>query len=130
MILCLCTQLRPISGEMGREREHLHSLESSGAKFRRHLQKTALESTLPSFHTVPESSVTSPRSLSGPRVSHGNTQKRKNCSLPRKDALLEERKKKRTVGQRRLGRVEREKKKGKRREILGPAGLSSRKTKT
>lgn len=41
MILCLCTQLRPISGEMGREREHLHSLESSGAKFRRHLQKNS-----------------------------------------------------------------------------------------
>lgn len=39
--LYLCTQFRPISGEMGREREHLHSLESSGAKFRRHLQKNS-----------------------------------------------------------------------------------------
>ena len=64
-----------------------------GLNFGSIFRKTALESTLPSFHTVPESSVTSPRSLSGPRVSHGNTQRRRNCSLPRKDAPLEERKK-------------------------------------
>lgn len=68
--------------------------------------------------------MTSPRSLSAPRVSYRNSQRRKNCSLPNKDVPLEERK-------RSEPKVDRsgEKKKDKHREALGRVELSSRKAK-
>lgn len=54
--------------------------------------------------------MTSPRPLSSLSVTYGNTQRRKNCSLPKKEVPLKGKKKKNSnSGARKVGKSEKEK---------------------